>query len=53
MERDFIADLLHHIFSREKKENPMPQAAQVHLFEKIVVALKHWGVSEPKKKEGE
>lgn len=49
MKRDFIADLLHYIFSEEKKENPMPHAAKRNLFNEI----KHWVTSGQIKTEGE
>lgn len=38
MQPDFIADLLYHIFSEEKKENPMPHPAKIKLFNKIKIA---------------
>lgn len=49
MQRDFIADLLYHIFSEEKKENPMPHPAKIKLFDKI----KHWIASNRMQTEGE
>ena len=35
MQRDFIAELLHYIYSEDKKANPMPPQRAMRFWEKI------------------
>lgn len=53
MERDFVTDLIYHIFAEEKKEKPMPRPAKSRLLARVKETILRLAASNRKKMERE